>query len=391
MRMLKARSWSVAMLAASLTINACGQQQVVGVVVPLTGRWAAYGQSMQRGIELALDEAGQVGDTIDAVSVVWADSASDPATAAARVRTLARDNGAKLVVSATTSDEARSLLPVLDETDTVAVSPSAAATDLTRASQMFYRLLPSEDLEGRRAGRFLREERNHTSVVILSPHRAETPGIEGPFREMFEESLGGTVVTRVQLTGAGWRDELAAALREGIVEGAYLIGPADTALEVVPELRGLGFEGTICATSEINVGETISGNADALQDVFFPQPNFDLADDRAQVRSFVDGFRKRYGTDPDIYAAHAYDAIRLALRVVNDTGVYTGSELRKTMQFGIVDYPGVTGVIRFNDYGDVHRNPIMFIIRDGRAQNFERYIEEERERIRQRIRDLLTG
>jgi hypothetical protein len=33
----------------------------------------------------------------------------------------------------------------------------------------------------------------------------------------------------------------------------------------------------------------------------------------------------------------------------------------------------------------------MFIIRDGQVLNYERYIEEEKAKIRERIKDLLGG
>jgi len=77
--------------------------------------------------------------------------------------------------------------------------------------------------------------------------------------------------------------------------------------------------------------------------------------------------------------------------VTRESKAYTTSEIRKTLAYGIKEFPGVTGIIQFNDYGDVHHNPIMFIIRDGQVLNFERYIEEEKAKIREKIKNLLNG
>jgi hypothetical protein len=83
--------------------------------------------------------------------------------------------------------------------------------------------------------------------------------------------------------------------------------------------------------------------------------------------------------------------MRVAIFVCRETKTFTASEIRKVLAFGVKEFPGVTGIIQFNDYGDVHHNPIMFIVKDGRVLNYERYIEEEKAKIRERIKDLLKG
>ena len=40
---------------------------------------------------------------------------------------------------------------------------------------------------------------------------------------------------------------------------------------------------------------------------------------------------------------------------------------------------------------DVQRHPIMYLVRNGQVQNYERYLEAEKARIRAEIRNLLVG
>ena len=126
-----------------------------------------------------------------------------------------------------------------------------------------------------------------------------------------------------------------------------------------------------------------------MDGIYFPQPAFDLQDERPLVQSFIKSYREAYGHDPDIYAAHAFDAMRVAIATITKTDILETSEIRKTLQFKLEEFPGVTGIIQFNDYGDVHRNPIMFIVHDGLVRNYERYVDEEKKKIRDRIRNLL--
>jgi 3-deoxy-D-arabino-heptulosonate 7-phosphate (DAHP) synthase class II len=93
----------------------------------------------------------------------------------------------------------------------------------------------------------------------------------------------------------------------------------------------------------------------------------------------------------DIYAAHAFDAMRVAIFVAGEAKSFSPVEIRKILAFGVKEFPGVTGIIQFNDYGDVHHNPIMFIVKDGHVLNYERYIEEEKAKIREKIKKLLEG
>jgi branched-chain amino acid transport system substrate-binding protein len=365
---------------------------VVGVLMPMSGDAALYGQSMKQAVELALEATDPAAGSAEAVQVVWADTTTDPSTAADKLRSMVIDDGARLVVSATTNEEARQLIPVLEETQAIGLSPSASAAQLTHDSEFFFRVLPSEDLEGRRAGRFLREERDSDRVIILTGESDLTGGIEAPFRQMFEESLGGTVVARIDLNDDSFRNSIPAELAASGPNGAYVIGSAAVTLAGIEALRAAGFDGTICATSALNLSEFVAQHADELDRVYFPQTNFDAADlTRPQVQEFVQIYRDRYGEDPDIFAAYAYDAMRLALHVADVSETYETYALKNTLRYGVVDYPGVTGVIRFNDYGDVHRNPIMFIVREGRVRNFESYLKEEKKRIHDRIRNLLTG
>ncbi len=379
---------ALAVIAAAV-LSACGSKPVIGLLLPATGTAASYGAAMKAGIDMAIEEATAAGTLPTGIQFVWADSGSDPDQAVRELRRLS-DAGARLVIVGTTSDEAKALLPVLEETNTLALSPSASAPSLTKDSRLFFRVFASDELEGRRAGRFLREDQDRSSVLIFAEESEQARGIEPPFRQVFEQAMGGQVVGKVSLTNPDWTQQAADLMAAHNPESAYIIGYAEHSLEVLRFLRGKQFEGTICLTSAFYSGEIIDQYPDLVEGVFFPQPAFDMQDERDLVQDFVTEFRSKYGHDPDIYAAHAYDAAKVALLVVSEASPYETSELRKGLQFSIGEFPGVTGIIKFNDYGDVHHNPIMFTIRDGEVLNYERYVKEQKALIRDRIRRLFN-
>jgi branched-chain amino acid transport system substrate-binding protein len=375
-------------LAAIVALSACGSKPVVGVLLPMTGEAATHGESMKRGIDLAL-EMDQA-NLPDGFQVLWGDTESDPTTGADEMRRLAGE-GAVLFVAGTTSDTARALLPVLDETDSIAVSPSASAPSLTKDSRRFFRVFASDELEGRRAGRFLYDDQDKTSVIIYAADSAQAQGIEPPFRLVFEQAMGGEVVGRVGLDEDGWESESADLLAAHNPASAYIIGFGEEFIEALRHLREKGFEGPICATSAFYTSQIVENNPELVEGVYFPQPAFDIQSEAQLTQDFVNSYRQRFEADPDIYAAHAFDAMRIVTFVASESKSFSPVDIRKLLAFGVKEFPGVTGIIQFNDYGDVHHNPIMFIVKDGHVVNYERYIEEEKAKIREKIKNLLKG
>jgi branched-chain amino acid transport system substrate-binding protein len=379
-----------AIAIAAAVIAGCGSKPVIGVLLPTSGAAASYGESMKKGVELAIEQGLADASLSPSVEVIWGDTGTDPSTAVAELERLA-GQGARVVIAGTTSDSAKALLPELDRLDVIALSPSASAPDLTRDSKLFFRVFASDELEGRRAGRFLREEQDCDTVLIFAEDSEQARGIEPPFRQVFEQAMEGRVVGRVSLSSPAWEQEAMDLMVAHNPDAVYVIGYADPSLAVLSMLREQQYGGTICLTSAFYSGEVIDRAPELVEGVFFPQPAFDMKDERDLVQNFVSSFSAKYGHPPDIYAAHAFDAARVVFHVIDHTAVYDTSELRKSFMFEVKEYPGVTGIIQFNDYGDVHHNPIIFTIRDGEVLNFERFVKEQKALIRDRIRDLLTG
>jgi branched-chain amino acid transport system substrate-binding protein len=379
---------TLSILTAVALLSACSSPPVVGVLLPITGSASSYGESMKNGIDLALEEAQ--GTLPKGFQIVWGDTASDPATGADELRRMAA-MGARIVVAGTTSDTAHALLPVLEESDVIAVSPSASDPSLTKESRMFFRVFSSDELEGRRAGRFLYDDQDKTTVLIYAEDTAQARGIEPPFRQVFEQAMGGEVVGRVVINSDGWEQESSDILAAARPSAVYVLGYGEATISVLRHLREQGFSGLICASSSFYTNQIVDSHPDLVEGVFFPQPAFDVKTEGDLAQNFVAAYRQHYGVDPDIYAAHAYDAIRVVIWTIAEAKAYTTSEIRKVLAYGMKEFPGVTGIIQFNDYGDVHHNPIMFIIRDGQVLNFERYIDEERAKIRERIKNLLSN
>ncbi len=380
---------AVAGLALMLGLSACGGAPVVGILLPSSGDASTYGESIESGIRVALTEARERNDLPEGFEVVWADTRSDPEVAKAELRRVVKERGAKMVIAGATSDEARAIIPVLDDLNIVCLSPSASAPDLAKKSKHFFRIYPSDELEGSRAGQFLYDKLRAKTTLVFVGDTEYTRGIEPEFQQKYVENLGGKIVGRVSILDSDWQDTARAALKKESPQAVYIIGYAGDIATVIRFLKSEGYEGRMVTTSAFYSGKVIQDLGEMANGVFFPLPPFDRMSEDELVQAFVKRYMDTYQRAPDVFAAHGYDAMRIVIAVMKIAKPPETVEIEKALHFGISEFKGVTGPILFDDYGEVKHYPKMFIVSDGNVVSYDRYIKLERSRIRRQVLELL--
>jgi branched-chain amino acid transport system substrate-binding protein len=380
-----------AILSLTLLVAGCGTKPLVGVLLPKTGDAGTYGESIESGIRLAINDCREKKLLPTGFEVVWGDTGSDPAKAVAELEKMARDRGVHFVIGGATSTEARALLPVLESLEVLCLSPSASTPGLAQQSKLFFRIYPSDELEGHTAAKFLFERLDQQRVLLYEGNSEYVQGIEPEFRKQYEEALGGTVVATIVLGDPDWAERSASVLASTGVDAVYVVGYAEEILAVLRHLADRKFGGRIVTTSAFYTSRVVREAGPLAEGILFPLPPFDRTSDKEPVVSFVNRYMNTYERAPDVFAAHGYDAMRYAIEVLRLAKPPQLSEIRRAMQFGVQDFMGVTGPILFDDYGDVKHYPKMFIVKDGQVQSYQRYLKTERARILQEVQNLLIN
>ena len=75
-----------------------------------------------------------------------------------------------------------------------------------------------------------------------------------------------------------------------------------------------------------------------------------------------------------MYAAYAYDAVRVLATAVERAGSWEVVDVRDAL-LSIDHYEGVTGHMAFDRNGDVVQYPRLFVARGGRFVPYDRFIE----------------
>ena len=360
-----------AALAVLMAAGGCNPPLRIGVVIPETGDAAVYGASVKSGVKLAFDDAQAGGRAPQGLEVVYRDSGSDPTRAASAAEALF-ESGAVLVIGGVTSAEAKVMIPVADRAGRVLLSPSASAPNLSGRSPFFFRVYPSDELEGVKAADFLALTRRVRTVLVLQEDNDYTRGLLPVFVGEFT-SRGGRITGSVRVDDAGWHVQVREALAHHAPDGVYVCGYGETILAGLRLLRSLGYRGTICTTSAFSAASLLARAGSLAEGVFFPLAGIDVTSQREPLRSFVRSYRATYNLVPDIYAAHGYDASLAALAALKGPGQPTGREVARRLR-ALSGLAGVTGAIAFDDEGDIVHTLGDYWVHHGKVEDYDSFV-----------------
>lgn len=376
------------LLAGLVGLWGCGSDNpiLVGVVLPLSGEFAIYGEPIRKGIELAYEEIEAQDDYPYPLELRVEDSQGNAERAAELLDQLF-GAGAPAAIGGVITDEALAMVEVADRRDRVLLSPSASSPLLSGISTNFYRVFPSDFLEGTKMGHFATQTLNVEEVVIAAAESQYAKGIQQVFQQ--EMVRNGARVMEVIEYPRNTAD------LGGVVERIMTLTPdavylADYASGLVTLIRGLedrGFGGQILTTSSIAAPEVLDQAGDALEGVTFTQSNYDVTSEEPHIQAFVQAYEERYDKTPDLYAAHGYDAMRVYARALVEGGGRRPSDVWQGMK-GLTNFPGVTGAIQFDEQGDVQKFPRVYVVRDGEFIDYDSVLEERRQALEQRRREL---
>lgn len=371
------------------TCSGCAPEPTVGLLLPESGSAEAYGHAVDNGIRLALGEAAAAGLLPPDFRLVEADTCSVPDVAASQLRRFAEELGVELVVGGVTTDEALALIPVVDDEKVVCLSPSASASSLTGRSPYFFRLFATDEVEGSTAARFLHDGQDARSVLIITDDSTFSRGLEAEFRQHYELRLGGTVVATIHDSLEWWRRKATDMIHAHEPAAVYVVGHADHIVTTLELLDEAGYRGVRCTTSAVYLASLLERGLPALEGVFFPLTALRSCDRPSDGRAecpFVDRYRREFGGEPDFYAAHGYDAMRVAIKALLDARSVDVAELRRYMRVGLREFDGVTGTIAFDERGDVRRYPIMHTIADGQVVSWSWLRRQKRRALEEMLR-----
>jgi branched-chain amino acid transport system substrate-binding protein len=337
----------------------------IGVLFPMTGDAASYGEKGKKAIELATEEINAKGGM--KVTAVFEDSRAEAKTGVAAGQKLINIDKTPVIVGDIVSSVTLAIAPIAEKGKVVVIAPTSSAPAITNAGEYIYRVWPSDLVEGTKIAE-LAAQRGLKKVAILHLNNDYGSAITSIFQKTLEAKEGKVVLNEGYLDKAtDFRSiltKIAAQKPDAIYVAGYF---ADTA-RILKQAKELGIQSQFLGTTAIEDPEFLKLAGNTAEGMIYPlATGFDPTIIKTpQVEAFVTAFRKKYNTEPGWVEAHSYDAFMLAYQAANSiNGQVTGAGIKAYLDNN-PNYEGVTGKIAFDQNGDVLKPVVFKMIKDGK-------------------------
>ena len=368
------RRFRVAALVTALALAAvgCSSETKIGAVISLTGAVGPYGQQVTRGLDLALEEINAAGGVNGApLQLIYRDDETNPAKGREVTLDLINNEGIDLIIGAISSTVTVEIAPICEKERVLLLSPTSSTPEISEAGQYIFRNYPSDILEGTAMADFARELGVRRAVIVAIDSEFGA-GLTQVFSRRFQSKSRRVLETfRIPVDQVDNFDELISDIKQLNPEAIYLVAYLDAMGSLLKQFREAGIESLMMGSGAVT-GQLAQLAGDAADNLVYAQPSFNPDSEEPPVAAFVEAFRAKYSREPDIYAAHGYDSLKLIVQSIINVGQTFPDEVKRGL-LGLKDYHGAAGRTQFDERGDVVRYPTIFVIQDGQAVDYEKF------------------
>lgn len=335
----------------------------IGAVLPLGGISAIYGQYPREGMDLAVDEINAAGGINGKnLEIIYEDSQSQPTNAVTSLQKIIGSSDVPAVISGASSPETLAQAPVAEKNKVVLLAAGSAAPNIRFAGDYIFRVKVSVNKEVETLMDFAYTDLEARSIYILYVQNDYGEGVNKFTNDVFLE-MGGRVLGRegfdIEETDFRTFLEKSRAANPDVV---VLAGWPRNMGQILKQAKEMGINTTFITPGGTIGPEIIEIAGDAADGLIYTM-EFDLESSREATKDFMDRFRKKYRKDPELFSALGYDAVKIISAVMKDCG--ENSECIKDGLYRVENYDGASGVISFDEFGDVEKPLIFMTIKNG--------------------------
>lgn len=364
------------MLAAAAGLAGCERKNAgaaqqdgltLGVLTPLTGEGAVYGDATKKGVDLALEEINAAGRLSGRpVRVVYEDDRIDPATGVSALQQLIASQHPAAVLGPFGSSVVLAVAPVANAAKVPIISASATADSIADAGDYVFRIVPANSRQGADDARYAIERLKARKAVIIFQNNEYGVTLRDAFARTFS-TAGGQIVGQdgFDLGATDYR----AALRKAKGAGPDIIFfplHSQEATIFLRQAKEQGVKAGLISADGAMTQDLIKGAGAAAEGAYFSSLalGFGVAD--AQIQAFKRAYMTKYGPgEPDVYSAYYYEATKI---VVAAAAGGASSEAIKAGLYALKGdkaYVGVTGRTSFDAKGEVDKPFYVYQVRNG--------------------------
>ncbi|MFC3325122.1 branched-chain amino acid ABC transporter substrate-binding protein [Mesorhizobium cantuariense] len=365
-----AKALSFSVVAALMSAPAARADITIGLVAPLTGPLAAYGEQLKNGAEAAIDninKSGGIGG--EKVVVKLADDTGDPKQGVSVANQLVGD-GVHFVVGPVTSSVSIPVSDVFAENDVLMITPTATAPDLTnRGLTNVFRTCGRDDQQAEVSANYLLQHLRDKRIAIIHDNGTYGKGLADAFKRA--------------INGGGVSEVLYASLTPGEKDLSALVARLKVEKAEVVYFGGFHPEGGLLARqlADLQIKTQIIGGEGISNTEYWAIANeaaagtiFTNASDATKNPASSDALKilKEKNIPPEAFTLNSYAAVEVLKFGIEKAGKSASvADVEKALKSGEA-IPTAIGELTYDNNGDLSSPSFsLFTWKDGKIVNLQ--------------------
>jgi branched-chain amino acid transport system substrate-binding protein len=346
---------AIALMPGGSELSAQGKGTIkIATQSPLSGGQAALGEGIKLGAQLAVEKfKGNLEKAGFKVELVPFDDQAKPDVGVANARNIIADKDIMAVVGHLNSGVAIPSSEVYKEVNLAMVSPANTNPTVTdRGYPNVYRVCGRDDVQGVVGSEFAHGTLKAKSVYIIHDKTAYGQGVAEFFKADAEKK--GLKIAGFEGTEEKSNfDPIITPIRAKNPDLIYFGGIYEQAAPFFKAAREKGVKAKFLGPDGLDssdltkiAGKTVVGMH--YTSVAGPVSVY------PQAKQFAEEYKKKFGKNPEPFAAQAYDATAILLKAVEAAGKGGKAPTRDSVTAAVRDvkHSGITGSVEFDAKGD---------------------------------------
>ena len=351
----------------------------VGLIAPLTGEVAVYGNAVKEAVQLYIDDFNAADHPFD-INLIIYDDKGDPTEAMNAYNKLVYQDDIAVLLGPVTSSPTFGVAEASVDDGIPALTPTATHPDVTTYGDNFFRACFEDPFQGGSMAKFASSELKATTAAIIY-NNADTYsiGLRDAFMKTAEEvSLTVTTTEAYGASDIDFRAQLTNIIKTN-PDVLFIPYYYNVTYMICSQARELGYTGTFLGVDGTDGVLAIEGADVSVFDGMYFANHYSADSDSPVTQAFIKEYTDKYGATPNALAALGYDGAMIvcdALERVNNDGVKIDGEssyeaIIEALRATEVD--GVTGHITFDENNNPIKTLSIIQIKDGAYHFYMNY------------------
>ncbi len=351
----------------------------LGLCAPMSGGAASWGKKSEVGTKFAIERINARGGVVPKGKstaimlelIEVADDKNDPREGASIAQRFIDNEKILIMIGPLTSTVALAQAPILNKHGLTQFAIGATAPAYTDAGPFSFRLVPTDAFQGRYMAKWANEQGKWKTYAIIYVNDDYGRGLAEVFQTGLKEigvSENSVVAAEAYLPNDTDFSVQLAKIKGLNPDALFIAGHYKEGALIARQAKELRLDAQILGTDGIGHPEYIKVAGKAAEGTIY-SGYFSLEDKRPYIQQWAAEFKEKFGYDPGLVEAIANDCVEIAAKAI-EIGGQNRQEIATGMSGIGSDHPAVMGALgenRFDENGDMVRDMLMYVVKDGSA------------------------